>query len=119
MRRHRVALPATGSGRRDQRHRVTGQRLADHRTQHAVREASPTRMPPSRVCGVVGDHELGVGLVHRVVDHDLEAVRRDALRITETRDVDAEQLELGGHVGARGTRLSPPSSRSATTSAVV
>ena len=49
---------------------------------------------------VVGEHQLGVGLVDGVVDHHLEAVRRGAHRVAEAGDVDAEQLELGRHVGA-------------------
>ena len=79
--------------------RVTGQRLADHRPQHAVRRGVADQDAAEQRLGVVGEHQLGVGLVDGVVDHHLEAVRRDAHRVAEAGHVDAEQLELGRQVG--------------------
>ena len=90
---------AVGSGRRDQRQRIAGQLFADHRPQHPVRRRVADQDAAQQRLGVVGEHQLGVGLVDRVVDDDLEAVRRDAHRVAEAGHVDAEQLELGRHVG--------------------
>ena len=76
-----------------------GSSLADHRPQHAVGRRVADQDAAEQRLGVVGEHQLGVGLVDRVVDDDLEAVRGGAHRVAEARHVDAEQLELGGHVG--------------------
>ncbi len=50
--------------------------------------------------GVVGEHQLGVGAADRVGDHHLQRARRGGQRVAEAGDVDAEQLEFGGQVGA-------------------
>ncbi len=86
------------SARRDDRERVAGKPLADHRPQYPVGGGIAHQDAAQQRGRVVGEDQLGVGLLDRVVDDHLEAVRRRAHRVAEAGHVDAQQLELGGHV---------------------
>jgi hypothetical protein len=100
------ATPAVRSNRSYQRERIAWQRFADHGPQNAVRRRIADQNSAQQRLGVVGEHQLGVRLVDGVIDHHLEAARGDGHRIAEAGHVDAEQFELGGHVGLgklRGT----------------
>ena len=100
------------------RQQVGGRVGAERRRRPAdaapVRLASPTRMPPSRRLRVVGHHELLVDARHRVGVHDLERAGRLGEGVAEARDVDADQLELGGRVGAGEGRLAAEQAVAAT-----
>ena len=80
-------------------------------------EASPTRTPPSSCLPSSRDDQLLVDARDGVGVHQLERALGGAERVAEARDVDADQLELGGHVRAgedavaaeqRGRRRSRP-----------
>ena len=91
----------------DQRQRITRQLARDHRAQHAVGGCIADQDAAEQRLGVIGEHQLGVGLLHRVVDDDVEAVGGAPLRVSEAGDVDAEELELRGHVGVTELGLTP------------
>ncbi|MGF6967589.1 hypothetical protein OKW43_004617 [Paraburkholderia sp. WC7.3g] len=63
--------------------------------------ASPTITPAEQVFAALGDDELLVDLLAFVAEPIGAAARRIAVRVADAGDVDAHQLELGAHVGAR------------------
>jgi len=95
-----------------------GQLAADHRAQHAVDEASPTSTPQQGL-GVGRRAPVWRSTVHRVVDGEPRGSSRSRPhRVAEAGDVDASSLSFVDR-SASGNSASPPSSRSATTSALV
>ena len=90
------AIRATGS---------PGSLRADQRPQHAVAGRVADQDAAEQGLRVVGEHQLGVGAADRVGHHDLQRARRGGQRVAEAGDVDAEQLEFGGQVGARELRV--------------
>ena len=67
-------------------------------------------MPPSSCRAVLGDDELLVDPGHRVGEDQLEGALGGRERVAEGGHVDAEQLQLGRHVGA-GERAGPAEQR--------
>ena len=111
--------PLPDLGRRDQGQRVTGQLAADHRPQHPVGRRVAHQHAAEQGLGVVGEHQFGVGLVHRVVDGDLEAVLGVApIASPKLATSTPSSLSLVDR-SASGNSAAPSSSRSATTSAEV
>ncbi len=95
------------AGRKDELLGVVGQRepALDHRPQHAVRRRVADQDPaeqPERPVPCVGlcHDELLVDARDRVGVRQLERAVGGRERVAEARHVDAEELELGGHVGA-------------------
>ena len=92
----------------DQRHRVGGQRRPDEGPQRGVARGVADEHATEQRPRVVAHHELRVRAGDRVVDDHLERTRGDRLRVTEARDVDAEHLELRGHVQLGGRHRRGP-----------
>ena len=78
---------------------VAAQRAADHGAQGGVRAGVADEDAAAQGAGVVGHHELLVDAGDGVGEDDLEPTGLGGEGVTEGRDVDAEQLELGGQVG--------------------
>lgn len=97
---------AAARRREDQLLGVLGERDAevgvggDHRPQHAVRRRVADEDAAEQAGAVLADDELLVQPGHGVGVHELQCAVGGAERVAEGRDVDAEQLELGAHVGA-------------------
>ncbi len=96
---------ATATGGEDQLLRVRRQlhAAADHGAQDAVRRRVADQDAAEQLEAAVVvllDDELLVDAGHRVSEDQLQAVVARAEGVAEGGDVDAEQLELGGHVGA-------------------
>ena len=93
---------AAAAGREDQLLGVGRQRDArgHHRPQHAVRRRVADQDAAEQPGAVLGDDQLLVDAGHRVGEDQLERALGGRERVAERRHVDAEQLELGRHVGA-------------------
>ena len=89
---------------------ITAERVTDEGAQTAVGRRVAHEDAAQQGGGVVAHDELLVDAGDRVGVHDLEAAGRLPERVPEARDVDAEQLELGGQVGTleRGVSAEEP-----------
>ena len=98
--------------RQDQVLRVGGQLDAagDHRPQDAVRRRVADEDPAEEALAVLGHDQLLVDPADGVGEDQLQGPLGGGERVAEGRHVDAEELELRGHVGA-GERAGPVEQR--------
>ena len=92
--------PQLGRGGRDEARRVPRHRASDEGLERRVRRGVTDEDTPEEGPGIVGQDDLRVGSLRRVGVHDLQRAGCRAHGVPERGDVDAEQLELGGQVGA-------------------
>src|SRR6266508_5489358 len=82
-------------GMRRHRHAALG-----HLMQGTVRARVADEHTSEHEATILGEDETLVDVAHEIAEHDVARAWRSPERVSERRDVDSHELELGGQVGA-------------------